>query len=173
MFFPSYAFLNKVSEVYEGLYEDNIIKNSASLQETEQLEILEKFYDERDVVLFTVVGGVFSEGINLPYDMLIGAIVIGTGIPQISFERNLIKDFFDKKYNSGYDFAYKYPGFNKVLQSVGRVIRTEEDRGLALLIDSRLLQNTYLELFPNHWKHFKVMYNASQLNSLLDKFWTS
>lgn len=173
VFFPSYAFLNKVSEVYEGLYEDNIIKNSASLQETEQLEILEKFYDERNVVLFTVVGGVFSEGINLPYDMLIGAIVIGTGIPQISFERNLIKDFFDKKYNSGYDFAYKYPGFNKVLQSVGRVIRTEEDRGLALLIDSRLLQNTYLELFPNHWKHFKVMYNASQLNSLLDKFWTS
>ena len=171
VFFPSYAYLNKVCQVYETLYEDNIIINSSSLQETEQLEILGKFYNNRNVVLFTVVGGVFSEGINLPYDMLIGTIVIGTGIPQISFERNLIKDFFDKKYNSGYDFAYKYPGFNKVLQSVGRVIRTEEDRGLALLIDSRLLQRNYLDLFPNHWKHFKVIYNENQLNKSLNEFW--
>ncbi len=178
VFFPSYAFLNKVSEVYYNLYEDKkdeqttiYIKNSASLQESEQLEILDKFYNERNIVLFTVVGGVFSEGINLPNDMLIGAIVIGTGIPQISFERNLIRDFFDKKYNCGYDFAYKYPGFNKILQSVGRVIRTEEDRGFALLMDSRLLQNTYLELFPNHWKHYKQAYNAEQLKYLLDEFW--
>lgn len=178
VFFPSYAFLNKVLEVYFSLYENKkenstplYINNSASLQESEQLEILDKFYNGRNVVLFTVVGGVFSEGINLPNDMLIGAIVIGTGIPQISFERNLIRDFFDKKYNCGYDFAYKYPGFNKVLQSVGRVIRTETDRGLALLIDSRLLQNTYLDLFPNHWKHYKQVYSTEQLNNLLNEFW--
>jgi Rad3-related DNA helicase len=180
VFFPSYAFLNKVSEVYYSLYEDKkeeqaqlYIKNTASLQESEQLEILDKFYNERNIVLFTVVGGVFSEGINLPNDMLIGTIVIGTGIPQISFERNLIRDFFDKKYRCGYDFAYKYPGFNKILQSVGRVIRTEEDRGFALLMDSRLLQNTYLELFPNHWKHYKQVHNSEQLNSILDEFWLS
>ncbi len=171
VFFPSYAYLNKVCDIYETQYDDKIIINSASLQENEQLEILELFYSKRNIVLFTVVGGVFSEGINLPYDMLIGSIVIGTGIPQISFERNLIKDFFDKKYNCGYDFAYKYPGFNKVLQSVGRVIRTEEDRGLALLIDSRLLQQNYLELFPNHWKDYKVIYNENQLNNFLNKFW--
>ncbi len=171
VFFPSYAYLNKVCDIYETQYDDKIIINSASLQENEQLEILELFYSKRNIVLFTVVGGVFSEGINLPYDMLIGSIVIGTGIPQISFERNLIKDFFDKKYNCGYDFAYKYPGFNKVLQSVGRVIRTEEDRGLALLIDSRLLQQNYLELFPNHWKDYKVIYNKNQLNNFLNKFW--
>lgn len=171
VFFPSYAYLNKVCDIYETQYDDKIIINSDSLQENEQLEILELFYSKRNIVLFTVVGGVFSEGINLPYDMLIGSIVIGTGIPQISFERNLIKDFFDKKYNCGYDFAYKYPGFNKVLQSVGRVIRTEEDRGLALLIDSRLLQQNYLELFPNHWKDYKVIYNENQLNNFLNKFW--
>lgn len=171
VFFPSYAYLNKVCDIYETQYDDKIIINSASLQENEQLEILELFYSKRNIVLFTVVGGVFSEGINLPYDMLIGSIVIGTGIPQISFERNLIKDFFDKNYNCGYDFAYKYPGFNKVLQSVGRVIRTEEDRGLALLIDSRLLQQNYLELFPNHWKDYKVIYNENQLNNFLNKFW--
>jgi DNA excision repair protein ERCC-2 len=177
VFFPSYAYLNKVSEVYHSLYDYNkdnqafYINNSAPLQETEQLDILNKFYNQKNVILFTVVGGVFSEGINLPNDILIGAIVIGTGIPQISFERNLIKNFFDKKYNSGYDFAYKYPGFNKVLQSVGRVIRTEEDRGIALLIDSRLLQNTYLELFPNHWKHYKKIYNTEQLKKILDEFW--
>ncbi len=171
VFFPSYTYLNKVCDIYETQYDDKIIINSASLQENEQLEILELFYSKRNIVLFTVVGGVFSEGINLPYDMLIGSIVIGTGIPQISFERNLIKDFFDKNYNCGYDFAYKYPGFNKVLQSVGRVIRTEEDRGLALLIDSRLLQQNYLELFPNHWKDYKVIYNENQLNNFLNKFW--
>lgn len=171
VFFPSYAYLNKVYEIYQNIYEDDIIINSAPLQEMEQLDILDKFYNEKNVILFTVVGGVFSEGINLPKDMLIGTIVIGTGIPQISFERNLIREFFDKKYNSGYDFAYKYPGFNKILQSVGRVIRTEEDKGIALLIDSRLLQNTYLELFPSHWKHYKRIYNTDQLRNLLDEFW--
>lgn len=176
VFFPSYTFLNKVLEMYDSLYEDKneeiqYIKNTAPLQESEQLDILEQFYNKRNVVLFTVVGGVFSEGINLPNDMLIGTIVIGTGIPQISFERNLIKEFFDRKYNCGYDFAYKYPGFNKILQSVGRVIRTEEDRGLALLLDSRLMQKTYLELFPNHWKHYKQVYNTEQLENILKEFW--
>jgi DNA excision repair protein ERCC-2 len=123
------------------------------------------------VVLFTVVGGIFSEGIDLPLEKLIGAVIIGTGIPQISFERNIIKNFFDNKFNSGYDFAYKYPGFNKILQSAGRVIRTENDKGVVLLVDSRLCQATYLKLFPEHWNHYVKIKNLNEIKKQISKFW--
>ena len=168
IFFPSYNFMNKVYSVYESLYDTmNIIVQSQGLNEEEQMDILSRFENERNVVLFTVVGGTFSEGIDLPLDKLIGAVIIGTGIPQISFERNIIKAFFDEKMNTGYDYAYKYPGFNKVLQSAGRVIRTEDDRGTVLLIDSRFCQYTYLKLFPDHWKHFKKIKTSEDIKNLL------
>ncbi len=168
IFFPSYNFMNKVYSVYEALYDTmNIIVQSRGLNEEEQIDILNRFENERNVVLFTVVGGIFSEGIDLPLDKLIGAVIIGTGIPQISFERNIIKSFFDEKMNTGYDYAYKYPGFNKVLQSAGRVIRTEEDKGIVLLIDSRFCQYTYLKLFPDHWKHYKKIKTSEDIKNLL------
>jgi DNA excision repair protein ERCC-2 len=168
IFFPSYNFMNKVYSVYEALYDTmNIIVQSRGLNEEEQIDILNRFENERNVVLFTVVGGIFSEGIDLPLDKLIGAVIIGTGIPQISFERNIIKSFFDEKMNTGYDYAYKYPGFNKVLQSAGRVIRTEEDKGTVLLIDSRFCQYTYLKLFPDHWKHYKKIKTSEDIKNLL------
>ncbi len=172
VFFPSYSFMRKTMEIYEGLYDtSNIILQNQGLNEEEQSEIVEKFKTESGVVLFTVVGGVFSEGIDLPLEKLIGAVIIGTGIPQISFERNIIKSFFDEKFNSGYDFAYKYPGFNKILQSAGRVIRTEKDRGIVLMIDSRLCQMTYLKLFPDHWKHHKKVINVNNLVKEIRSFW--
>lgn len=171
VFFPSYVYLNKVIQYYQENYDDELVINISGIDENEQFKIIEKFRNENNVVLFTVVGGVFSEGVNLPLDRLIGAIVIGTGIPQISFERNIIKDFFDNKYNCGFDFAYKFPGFNKILQSVGRVIRTEEDRGIALLIDSRITEASYRALFPYHWRNFKIIYNNNQLIEQLKKFW--
>jgi len=169
IFFPSYHFMNKVYSIYESLYDtSDITVQSQGIKEDEQKQIINRFENERNVVLFTVVGGVFSEGIDLPLEKLIGAVIIGTGIPQISFERNIIKAFFDDKMNSGYDFAYKYPGFNKILQSAGRVIRTEEDKGTVLLIDSRFCQFTYLKLFPDHWKHFKKIKTAEDIkNNLL------
>ena len=169
IFFPSYHFMNKVYSIYESLYDTfDITVQSQGIKEDEQKQIINRFENERNVVLFTVVGGVFSEGIDLPLEKLIGAVIIGTGIPQISFERNIIKAFFDDKMNSGYDFAYKYPGFNKILQSAGRVIRTEEDKGTVLLIDSRFCQFTYLKLFPDHWKHFKKIKTAEDIkNNLL------
>jgi Rad3-related DNA helicase len=168
IFFPSYHFMNKVYSIYESLYDtSDITVQSQGIKEDEQKQIINRFENERNVVLFTV-GGVFSEGIDLPLEKLIGAVIIGTGIPQISFERNIIKAFFDDKMNSGYDFAYKYPGFNKILQSAGRVIRTEEDKGTVLLIDSRFCQFTYLKLFPDHWKHFKKIKTAEDIkNNLL------
>lgn len=172
VFFPSYSFMNKVFETYEGLYDiSNIILQNRGLSEEEQNAIINKFKNENNIVLFTVVGGVFSEGVDLPLENLIGAVIIGTGIPQISFERNIIKDFFDEKFNSGYDFAYKYPGFNKIMQSAGRVIRTDDDKGMVLLIDSRLSERTYSKLFPEHWKHYINIRNQDSLDYELDIFW--
>lgn len=168
VFFPSYYFMSKVYSIYESLYDSTgITVQNQGLNEEEQREILDRFENERGVVLFTVVGGIFSEGVDLPLEKLIGAVIIGTGIPQVSFERNIIKAFFDEKKNSGYDFAYKYPGFNKILQSAGRVIRTEEDKGTVLLIDSRLCQPSYLKLFPDHWKHFKKVSSAEDVKQFL------
>lgn len=168
VFFPSYYFMSKVYSIYESLYDSTgITVQNQGLNEEEQRDILDRFENERGVVLFTVVGGIFSEGVDLPLEKLIGAVIIGTGIPQVSFERNIIKAFFDEKKNSGYDFAYKYPGFNKILQSAGRVIRTEEDKGTVLLIDSRLCQPSYLKLFPDHWKHFKKVSSAEDVKQFL------
>lgn len=168
VFFPSYYFMGKVYSIYESLYDSTgITVQNQGLNEEEQRDILDRFENERGVVLFTVVGGIFSEGVDLPLEKLIGAVIIGTGIPQVSFERNIIKAFFDEKKNSGYDFAYKYPGFNKILQSAGRVIRTEEDKGTVLLIDSRLCQPSYLKLFPDHWKHFKKVSSAEDVKQFL------
>lgn len=172
VFFPSYSFMEKAYETYKDLFNvTNIILQSQGITEEHQTEITDKFKTESDVVLFTVVGGIFSEGIDLPLEKLIGAVIIGTGIPQISFERNIIKDFFDNKFNSGYDFAYKYPGFNKILQSAGRVIRTENDKGVVLLIDSRLCQLTYLKLFPDHWNHYLKIKNKDELKREINLFW--
>ncbi|HAQ41917.1 MAG TPA: ATP-dependent helicase [Clostridiales bacterium] len=172
VFFPSYSFMEKTYEVYEQLYDtSNIIFQKQGIDEEEQKIITDKFKTETGVVLFTVVGGIFSEGIDLPLEKLIGAVIIGTGIPQISFERNIIRNFFDDKFNSGYDFAYKYPGFNKILQSAGRVIRTESDRGVVLLIDSRLCQMTYLRLFPDHWKHCIKIKSAEEIRNEISLFW--
>ena len=172
VFFPSYSFMGKLYEVYEDIYPtSNIILQTQGINEEEQNNIVNKFKTKTNVVLFTVVGGVFSEGVDLPLEKLIGTVIIGTGIPQISFERNIIKTFFDNKFNSGYDFAYKYPGFNKILQSAGRVIRTEKDRGVVLLIDSRLCQFTYVKLFPEHWKHYKKITSYCEAKNEINLFW--
>ncbi|MDF2948712.1 MAG: helicase, Rad3 [Sedimentibacter sp.] len=172
VFYPSYSFMEKTFETYKQLYDSsNIIIQVQGINEEEQTLITDRFKNENGVVLFTVVGGIFSEGIDLPLEKLIGAVIIGTGIPQISFERNIIKNFFDNKFNSGYDFAYKYPGFNKILQSAGRVIRTENDKGVVLLVDSRLCQATYLKLFPEHWNHYVKIKNLNEIKKQISKFW--
>lgn len=172
VFFPSYNFLDKVLTVYKDIHsQDNIVVHNQAINEDEQNEIVNKFHNCSNVILFTVVGGIFSEGIDLPLEKLIGAVIIGTGIPQISFERNIIKDFFSRKFNMGYEFAYKYPGFNKILQSSGRVIRTEKDVGMILLIDSRLCQYSYIKLFPQHWNKYKKIYGLEGFRNENNLFW--
>lgn len=98
------------------------------------------------------MGGIFGEGIDLKNDRLIGAIIVGTGLPQVSDEREILKNYYDERGLSGFDYAFRYPGMNKVLQAAGRVIRTSEDRGVILLLDERFLQREYGALFPREWE---------------------
>ena len=115
---------------------------------------------------FAVLGGIFSEGIDLIGDRLSGVIVVGVGLPQLCFERNLIKDYFDKQGKNGYNYAYVYPGMNKVLQAGGRLIRSEKDRGTIVLIDDRFLQKQYQQLLPMEWQHFKKYGSGSGVSIL-------
>ena len=115
------------------------------------------------------MGGIFSEGIDLKNDKLIGAIIVGTGLPQISNERQILKDYYDERGMSGFDYAFRYPGINKVLQAAGRVIRTQEDRGIILLLDERFLQADYVPLFPREWRERKVC-NLKQMKEEVERF---
>ena len=119
---------------------------------------------------FCVLGGIFAEGIDLPGERLIGAVVVGTGLPQVCNEREILKQYFDEKGQRGFDYAYLYPGMNKVLQAAGRVIRTEKDKGMILLLDERFLQRNYREIFPREWSRFKTGKTEVLLQEL-DDFW--
>ena len=117
------------------------------------------------------MGGIFSEGIDLKYDSLIGVIVVGTGIPLVCNEREILRGYFDEKGLDGFDYAYRFPGMNKVLQASGRVIRTEEDMGVAALLDDRFMQESYRSLFPREWKDYKTV-TTSTVKNAVSQFWT-
>ena len=133
---------------------------------------LENFEEEREdsLVGFCVMGGIFSEGIDLTADRLIGVIVVGTGLPQVCNDREILKGYFDRQGLSGFDYSYLYPGMNKVLQSAGRVIRTEKDKGVILLLDSRFLRMQYQEMFPREWKKVQTC-RLENLTERLEEFW--
>jgi Rad3-related DNA helicase len=129
------------------------------MSEEEREEFLKKFKPNQPETLigFAVLGGVFSEGVDLKGDRLNGVVVVGVGLPQLCYERNLIKDHFNKKERNGYDYAYVFPGMNKVLQAGGRLIRSEEDHGTIVLVDDRFLQTQYQDLLPKEWRSFVVI----------------
>ncbi|MGG7079038.1 ATP-dependent DNA helicase [Clostridium sardiniense] len=149
IFFPSYdyleMFINSINEEFDGY---KMLVQEREMNEEDKERFISEFRENNNVVGFAVLGGIFSEGIDLPGDMLIGTVIVGVGYPKISIEREIIKDYFE---NKGYDYAYIYPGINKVLQAVGRVIRTEEDEGKALLVDDRYLTSKYKSLLPREW----------------------
>ena len=155
VFFPSYKFMEDVLEVYENEFSAEwvrCISQTSGMNEREKEEFLEEFSaSEGTLVGFCVMGGIFSEGIDLMGEKLIGAIIIGTGLPQIGTEREILRQYYDKKGVNGFDYAYRYPGMNKVLQSAGRVIRTQEDTGIILLLDERFTGKDYRNLFPAEW----------------------
>lgn len=153
-FFPSYKYMRDVYEAYEEKYggSHEVYIQEPSLTEKEREEVLGLFYQKREksFLAFMVLGGIFSEGIDLQGEALVGASVVSVGYPQVSYERDLIKEYFSKE-NCGFEYAYIYPGINRILQAAGRVIRSEEDEGMVLLMDLRYNWSQYKKLLPEEW----------------------
>lgn len=196
VFFPSYKMMQDVYDVFvrveresdtrngvavsdepsiaeESLKESlTIIMQHSNMNEAEREEFLQAFEQEDGgtLVAFCVMGGIFGEGIDLKNDRLIGAVIVGTGLPQISNEREILKQYYDKQGLSGFDYAFRYPGINKVLQAAGRVIRTQEDRGIIVLLDERFLQSDYNALYPREWKN-RIVGNVETVDAEICKFW--
>lgn len=174
VFFPSYRFLEEVLELFQQKYEGSceLLIQERGMREEEKEEFLQKFNDvsEKSMLALTVMGGIFAEGIDLAGEKLIGTMIVGTGLPQMNYERDIIKHFFDIRGENGFDYSYRYPGMNKVEQAAGRVIRTSSDKGVILLLDERFLQKTYLNMFPREWEQYEVV-TAESLSAKLDQFW--
>ncbi|MDD3221963.1 MAG: ATP-dependent DNA helicase [Clostridia bacterium] len=178
-FFPSYAFMASVFDIFtekemmkagRGL---RVFCQESGMDEEQRQAFLDNFKeDAHETVLgFCVLGGIFSEGIDLKADRLIGAIIVGTGLPGIGSDRELLKEYFDKTKGRGFDYAYLYPGMNKVLQAGGRVIRSEEDTGIIALLDERFNYSGYQRLFPREWYPFQKV-NMDSVEKKIEKFWT-
>ena len=175
VFFPSFAMLERVYELYMSRYHDpgreEVIVQSPSMSEREREEFLGRFCDRDDTLVgFCVLGGIFAEGIDLKNDALIGAVIVGTGLPMVCVERELLKGCYSQMGLDGFAYAYRYPGMNKVLQAAGRVIRTEEDRGVVALLDERFLGRDYLRLFPREWEDYDTC-RADDISEALELFW--
>ena len=200
VFFPSYAYLNEVNGKFEERYmEVKTIRQTPSMSEQDREVFLHTFEEMNQTLLgFAVMGGVFGEGIDLKGSRLIGAIIVGVGLPQLGLERDLIRDYFNQdasgqntisennvsennvstnnvsrnnvSTNNGFEFAYQYPGMNRVLQTAGRVIRSETDRGVVCLIDHRFNETRYQQLLPSTWKPERAR-SRQQLEQHLLSFW--
>lgn len=174
VFFPSHRLLRDVYEIYEqefSMPHVHSLCQSSVMSEQERESFLSEFQSGRGTLVgFCVMGGIFSEGIDLLGDRLIGALIVGTGIPQVGTENEVLKAFYDERGENGFDYAYRYPGMNKVLQAAGRVIRTQKDRGIILLLDERFCQRENLSLFPEEWSNYQVS-KITSVEKQLKKFW--
>jgi Rad3-related DNA helicase len=183
VFFPSYAMLEKVHVLTEELPESlgvEVIAQEQYMTESDRESFLRAFEEKDNVLALCIMGGIFSEGIDLTGDRLIGAIIVGPGLPQVCTERKLMMDYFDSRTaadekeaasdRNGFRYAYQYPGINKVFQAAGRVIRTETDQGIILLIDERFATRRYTELFPVEWND-SVICNMQNVDGILEQFW--
>ncbi|KNF07858.1 Rad3-like DNA helicase [Gottschalkia purinilytica] len=174
VFFPSYKYMKEVYMRFTEKYPSiNCVYQDFNMKENEKEDFINMFEEnpKNELVAFVVLGGIFSEGIDLKGNKLIGSIIIGVGLPQICLERNIIREYFNSKNNMGYEYAYMYPGMNKVLQGAGRVIRSERDKGIIILIDDRFSQSKYRSLFPNEWTHNVTIKSPYHAEHLIDKFW--
>lgn len=171
VFFPSYQMLQAIAEL-AGEELAGLVVQTNYMTEPEKEAFLDEFVDnpESSRIGFCVMGGIFSEGIDLKNNRLIGAVIVGTGLPMVCNERELFRGYFDQRNGKGFDYAYLYQGMNKVLQSGGRVIRTKEDRGAILLLDERFIQPQYYNLFPKEWYPFQTV-NCAGMKELLRSFW--
>lgn len=173
VYFPSFQYLNDVLLEFQRRYESiPVLVQKPRMSESERDSFLSAFAVEHGETLvgFAVLGGVFGEGIDLVGERLIGAVIVGVGLPQLCVERDLIRDYFQQQNSLGFEYAYTFPGMNRVLQAVGRVIRSETDRGVVLLIDARFSETRYRRLFPPWWKFVRVRHSMG-LKTVLESFW--
>ncbi|ECR3486930.1 TPA: ATP-dependent DNA helicase [Listeria innocua] len=173
-FFPSFQYLETAFELFSEKYpEVRAQKQQSFMNEAEREEFLAAFETRREetFVGFCVLGGVFSEGVDLRGERLIGTAIVGVGLAQMNVESDLIKDYYNETIGRGFDYAYQIPGMNKVLQAVGRVIRGEKDQGVVLLIEERFATERYKALFPAHWNHARTVKNTLQIEREVNEFW--
>ena len=174
IFFPSYRFMEDVYEQFLAVNEQeaDCMMQSGNMNEADREEFIQEFSNprEKSLAAFCVLGGIFSEGIDLKEDLLIGVLIVGTGLPQICNQREILKEYYQEENGQGFDYAYQYPGMNKVLQAAGRVIRTASDRGIIGLLDERFLRSDYRQLFPREWSQYEV-HTLDSLPGALEAFW--
>jgi len=175
VFFPSFAYLREVQDKFLERYPNmNCVSQTPAMDEDARDEFLDRFELEEDTTLvgFAVLGGIFGEGIDLKGRRLIGVIIAGVGLPQLGVERDVIRNYFEAtgQPGQGFEFAYQYPGMNRVLQTAGRVIRSETDRGVICLIDNRFNESRYRRLMPSQWQ-VKLSRNRENLANALAEFW--
>jgi hypothetical protein len=170
----SYEYMDTVYEIFSKKYPKvRTVRQEKHMKQQAREAFLDSFDESNSLkVGFCVLGGSFSEGVDLPGRRLIGVGIVGVGLPGISNERNLLKEYYDDTRESGYDYAYTYPGMNRVLQAAGRVIRRESDCGVIVLMDDRYATPQYQKLFPDHWSHMKYAGNASELANMVADFWS-
>ena len=174
VYVPSYEYLEMlVPHLTSGNFE--LLVQEKDMSEPEKEQFLSCFVDrpEKTMLGVAVLGGAFSEGIDLVGERVIGVVVVGVGIPQICFERDLIRDYFEKQAHKGYEYAYASPGINKVMQALGRVIRSETDRGVALLVDDRYLTNQYNDIFKGIYADYEVVTSIEDINEQVENFWSN
>ena len=173
-FFPSYSYMQKVFEAFAQLCPDvDTLCQTSGMEEAQRAEFLAKFAPHPDSTLlgFAVMGGVFGEGVDLIGDRLIGVAVIGPGLPQVGPRQEQLREYFDATRGAGFDYAYRFPGMNKVLQAAGRVIRTPDDKGVVLLIDDRFAAPDTRRLMPPHWADLGLVNSRAALQKELQAFW--
>lgn len=190
VFFPSHAFLENVYACYMEHFSDETrecIVQEDYMDEVSREAFLARFagnpdcdfsdviqmdveIEDKILIGFCVMGGIFGEGIDLKEDSLIGVIIVGTGLPQVCYEREIFKEYFDAQGENGFDYAYRYPGMNKVLQAAGRVIRTVNDVGIIALLDERFLQASYQRMFPREWENYEVVTRGG-IAKRIERFW--
>jgi DNA excision repair protein ERCC-2 len=173
VYFPSYQYLQSVRDEFTRMFPAvQVLAQRPEMNERDRESFLAAFSEEHRTTLagFAVMGGIFGEGIDLVGERLIGAAIVGVGLPQLCTERDLIRDYFKEKTGAGFDFAYTFPGMNRVLQATGRVIRSETDRGVVLLLDTRFAEARYRRLFPAHWQSLRVR-TPSEIRERFRAFW--
>lgn len=175
VYFPSYSYMEAVFARFTAKYPQVPVRAQKRGMDAAAREKFISAFAEPDgrlLVGFCVLGGSFSEGVDLPGRALIGTIIVGVGMPQLSVERGLLAEYYQEKCEQGHAYAYTYPGMNKILQAAGRVIRREDDRGIVVLIDDRYAEPTYARLFPPHWRHLRFVGDETALRELARRFWT-